>query len=114
MTSWVRILPPAAIALALLAAPAMAQQSSKAPKGIEKIEHIVVIYLENHGFDDLYGHFPGADGLANAGKSAIQVDKDGKPYTVLPPVVDASKNPPVPDPRFPASLPNRQRGSPRP
>jgi phospholipase C len=103
-----RILPLAALALMLAAASATAQTAPAAvPKGLEKIEHIVVIYLENHGFDDLYGHFPGADGLANAGKSAIQIDKDGKPYTVLPPVVDASKNPPVPDPRFPANLPNR-------
>ena len=33
--------------------------------GIERIEHIVVIYAENRSFDNLYGGFPGANGLAN-------------------------------------------------
>src|SRR4030095_4217106 len=34
--------------------------------GLEKIQHIVVIYAENRSFDHLYGLFPGADGLAHA------------------------------------------------
>jgi phospholipase C len=108
MTSWGRILPLTAIALALAAAPASAQQSApKAPKGIEKIEHIVVIYLENHSFDNLFGKFPGADGLARAGKRATQVDLDGKPYKTLPQVVDPGKKPAAADARFPANLPNK-------
>ena len=107
MTGWTRALPMSAIGLALGLASAQAQQAPPAPKGIEKIEHIMLIYLENHGFDDLFGKFPGADGLANSGKHAVQVDKDGKPYKTLPPVIDTTKKPPVPDPRFPANLPNR-------
>ena len=107
MTRWGRILPLTAVAVTLAAAPALAQTAPvKPPKGIEKIEHIVVIYLENHSFDDLFGKFPGANGLSNAGKRAIQVDKDGKPYKTLPPVVDASQQS-KPDPRFPTDLPNR-------
>jgi phospholipase C len=31
-----------------------------------KVNHIIVIYQENWSFDGLYGHFPGANGLANA------------------------------------------------
>src|SRR5205085_7144160 len=56
----------------------------KADDDLEKLQHIVVIYLENHSFDNLYGEFEGANGLANAGGRARQVDRAGKAYTVLP------------------------------
>jgi phospholipase C len=72
--------------------------------GLEKINHIIVIYQENWSFDSLYGLFPGANGIANAGM-VTQVAKDGTPYATLPQPIDASKMPPVPDPRFPANLP---------
>jgi phospholipase C len=79
-----------------------------APKNLEKIGHIVVIYLENRGFDHLYGLFPGADGLANAPSiNTLQIDRRGNPYAVLPPVMDTGKKPPVRDARFPADLPNQ-------
>jgi phospholipase C len=52
--------------------------------GIGKLKHIVVIYLENHSFDNLYGEFPNANGLSNAGNHATQVDRSGAPYTTLP------------------------------
>jgi phospholipase C len=35
--------------------------------GIDAIQHVIVIYQENWSFDGLYGKFPGADGIANAG-----------------------------------------------
>jgi phospholipase C len=91
--------------LAVGTVPAAAQ--SAMPRGYEKIEHVIVIYLENHSFDNLFGTFPGADGLSKAGAKARQVDRDGKPYAKLPVVFDAYKKPPGPDERFPASLPNR-------
>jgi len=65
-----------------------------APKpvpGLNKIDHIIVIYLENRSFDHLYGMFPGADGLAHAGAAAPQADATGKPYASLP----AFKNRPL-------------------
>ena len=81
---------------------------SPAEKDLAKIKNIVVIYLENHSFDSLYGTFPGADGIANASPSAsIQTDKEGNPYQTLPRVMDTRKKPAVPDERFPAILPNR-------
>jgi len=73
--------------------------------GVEKIQHVIVIYQENWSFDGLYGKFPGADGLANAGERIRQLKKDGTPYTTLPQPLDTSKKPPSPDPRFPANLP---------
>ena len=92
-----------ASALALLfAAPAIA-----APAGLDKIEHILVIYLENRSFDNLFGTFPGANGLGNAGPAAIQVDLTGKPYATLPQAVNTSAKPPAVDTRFPVNLPNK-------
>jgi phospholipase C len=85
-----------------LAQPAVAQNI---PAGLEKIERIVVIYMENRSFDHLYGNFPGANGLANAGDAAIQVDQEGKPYANLPPVIDTRTK--KPHERFPQNLPNR-------
>src|SRR6266436_2710350 len=62
--------------------------------GLEKITHLIVIYQENWSFDGLYGRFPGADGLANAGETVRQTTKDGTPYTALPPPLDTSRKPP--------------------
>jgi phospholipase C len=73
--------------------------------GPEKIRHVIVIYQENWSFDGLYGKFPGADGITNAGEQIRQVKKDGTRYTNLPQPLDTAKNPPLPDPRFPADLP---------
>jgi phospholipase C len=45
---------------------------------IKNIETVVIIYAENRSFDNLYGHFPGADGLANVRPgSSAQVDREG-------------------------------------
>jgi phospholipase C len=52
--------------------------------GFGQLKHIVVIYLENHSFDNLYGEFPGANGLAGAGAKATQLDLLGIPFAVLP------------------------------
>jgi phospholipase C len=88
------------LALLAAAAPAAAQT------GVNRLQHIVVIYMENRSFDNLYGLFPGANGIANAGAAAIQVDKDGKPLAKPVPVIDTRLKPPAADPRFPADLPN--------
>ncbi len=46
------------------------------------INHIVVVYLENHSFDSLLGSWPGAEGLQNGGVK--QVGPDGGVYATLP------------------------------
>lgn len=71
------------------------------------IDHIIVIYFENHTFDNLYGLFPGANGLAQPGAVIPQTDKEGLIYEILPQAYDPDGDPPGPDPRFPADLPNR-------
>ncbi|HVX49001.1 MAG TPA: alkaline phosphatase family protein, partial [Chitinophagaceae bacterium] len=73
------------ILLVLLVQTGKIQAQTAFNKGIHKINHVVVIYMENHGFDNLYGEFPGADGLSNATKENLtQLDKNGQPYTTLP------------------------------
>ena len=70
---------------------------------LSRIETIVVLYAENHSFDNLYGLFPGADGIANAtAAQKTQVDHDGSPLPHLPPVFVRGR----PDPNLPKDLPN--------
>jgi phospholipase C len=59
--------------------------------GLQKIRHVVVIYLENWSFDSLYGEFAGAEGLSSAAAQAAakQIDKDGSVYATLPQVEPA-------------------------
>jgi acid phosphatase len=47
-------------------------------------KHIVVIYEENHSFDNLYGGWEGVNGLARATPAkTTQVNQAGAPYTCL-------------------------------
>ena len=72
--------------------------------GLDRIQHIVVIYAENRSFDNLYGLFPGADGIANATPvQYTQLDVDGKPLPHLPPVWKGKDA----DPAYPKDLPNK-------
>jgi len=70
-----------------------------APAGtFSGINHVVVLYLENRSFDNLYGEFDGADGIVGLSPDKYrQVDLTGTPYTVLPQ---------APDSHLPADLPN--------
>jgi phospholipase C len=58
-----------------------------APKGLDNIETVVVIYAENRSFDNLYGSFPGANGMQNvAPANSRQLDRDGSRLKELPPI----------------------------
>ncbi|MDF3834717.1 acid phosphatase [Cupriavidus basilensis] len=57
---------------------------------LDKIKTVVVIYAENRGFDNLYGLFPGANGIpgvnpTSTGTAEGQKDFDGSVLPVLPP-----------------------------
>jgi acid phosphatase len=57
--------------------------------GIQDIATLVVIYAENRSFDNLYGSFPDANGLAQATPAAYtQLDRDGSVLKELPPIWD--------------------------
>jgi len=87
-----------ALVLPLLAAGCASTPEEK----LARIDNIVVIYAENHSFDNLYGLFPGARGIADAKpENTIQVDHDGTPLPSLHVWKDGK-----PDPAFP-ELPNR-------
>lgn len=69
-------------------------------EGIRQINHLVVIYMENHSFDNLYGEFKGANGINNAAKgNFVQVDGKGNPYQYLPEIPRNNS--------FPTNLPNK-------
>ncbi len=72
---------------------------------LAKINHVIVIYMENHSFDNLYGEFPGADGLADGGSYVPQIDPStGLPFTTLPMATLSDGG--LVDPRLPTNLPN--------
>ena len=61
-----------------------ASSAKNAPNKLDKIDHIVVIYEENHSFDNLYGGWEGVDGLANADAAhTTQVGQAGPAYACL-------------------------------
>ncbi len=76
----------------LLAAVSFAgmEARAQAPRtGIGNIDTVVVIYAENRSFDNLYGSFPGANGLQNVTPAnSTQLDRDGTVLKSLPPVWD--------------------------
>ncbi len=97
-------LPVLAPALALLLAscatgPAGGPDNAK----LQRIQNIVVIYAENHSFDNLYGLFPRANGISRATPEQMtQLDHDGTPLKEL--LVFGRGG--APDPAYPR-LPNR-------
>ena len=75
--------------------------SSNGQESLAKIKTIVVIYAENRSFDHLFGHFAGANGIANATEEQkAQLDHDGAPLPYLT-IFEHGK----PDARYPR-LPN--------
>ena len=74
----------AVIASSAGAGAASGQSASAGPDPLRKINHIVVIYEENHSFDNLYGTWEGVNGLANADAAhTAQLDQTGAPYSCL-------------------------------
>ena len=99
-----RILAVSALACVLAACAGQSWTPPWVKPDLSGIGNIVVIYAENHSFDNMYGLFPGANGVANAtAEQKTQLDHDGKPLPYLPPVYTPQGKP---DPRYPARLPN--------
>ena len=85
------------LGLLAFAAASLAPERRTQAAELQDISHIIILYLENHSFDNLLGQYPGADGLAKA-RSTVQRDRDGAPYRVLPPPAgpfDVEGNPPA-------------------
>src|SRR5438874_12972007 len=75
----------AGFATVIAAGPALGTvQATGDQKGLNAINHIVVIYEENHSFDNLYGNWPGVNGRANATASdTLQSNQAGTAYNCL-------------------------------
>ncbi len=74
-----------ALATTIVAALAATCRTTAATPDYAAIQTLVVIYAENRSFDNLYGTFPGANGLAKASPQSItQLDRDGRPMSGLP------------------------------
>ncbi len=76
--------------LAMLTAAAVVGSGGKVNgAGIEDIATVVMIYAENRSFDNLYGSFPGANGLLQVTPAGYtQLDRDGSVLKELPPIWD--------------------------
>src|SRR2546425_1416263 len=86
MNPRVRIVVPAALAslLALTALPVAGSESERGQSQLGKINHIVVIYQENHSFDNLYGGWEGVNGLRNASPArTVQLKQNGGSFNCL-------------------------------
>lgn len=68
-----------------------------------KIKHVLVIYLENHSFYNLFAQFPGADNEVPKDYQG-QIDGQGKLYKFFPQV--CARHATEGDPRFPKDLKN--------
>jgi acid phosphatase len=78
----VRLAPAAIAALLALVLPSAA--IAHGHHGRDGVKRIVVIYEENHSFDNLYGGWEGVNGIANADAAhATQVNEAGTPFTCL-------------------------------
>ena len=76
------------------AASAVSQTDSRGHSG-HRIDHIVVIYEENHSFDNLFGGWERVDGLAGA-RAQRQIAPDGTRLDCLPQVDVNLTSPPLP------------------
>jgi acid phosphatase len=84
----------AVLAAALALVPSGAQAHKRPFRHINKF---VVIYQENHSFDNLYGGFKGANGLSQADPAhTVQVDLAGNTLKCLPQVDPHLTSPPLP------------------
>jgi len=54
------------------------------PPSLKSIKTVVVLFAENRAFDNVYGSFPGANGLPVNGAYIPQLDRDGSQLAQLP------------------------------
>jgi phospholipase C len=85
---------------------ALAQQAPGRRPELNRIGHIIVIFLENRSFDHLYGLFPGAEGIQDSGFASIQVSAEGRQFATLPAVINNLARLQGVDSRFGVGLPN--------
>jgi acid phosphatase len=85
------LLAPMVLALVLAGCNSMPATSPATAGSLDAIQNVVVIFAENRAFDNLYGLFPGANGIpgvnpSSRGAYVPQKDFDGSVLPVLPPI----------------------------
>src|SRR5919205_3765272 len=84
-------------AVVVLALGASGAGASRGDDKLAKINHIVVIYEENHSFDNLYGGWEGVNGRQNADAAhTTQVDQNGLAFGCLQQLDVNLASPPLP------------------
>jgi acid phosphatase len=79
-----RLLVSGLLLAAAVAFPSTGGSAATGKPPLSKINHIVVIYEENHSFDNLYGGWEGVNGRANADPAhTIQIGQNGTAYDCL-------------------------------
>ena len=68
--------------------PALAASPHEHRPELDRIGHIIVVFLENRSFDHLYGLFPGAEGIQDSGFASIQLSAEGRQFATLPAVIN--------------------------
>lgn len=84
--------------------------AAAAEGALAKVTHIVIVYMENRGFDNLFGAYPGANGIVSPGAAIEQKALDGTTYELLPETkgpFDVEGNPPEVRAIELGELPNR-------
>jgi acid phosphatase len=86
-----------AVVLGLVASASAGAGDGNRTAKLSKINHIVVIYEENHSFDNLYGGWEGVNGRQNADPAhTTQVDQFGNPFGCLQQLDVNLTSPPLP------------------
>ncbi|MEO8576129.1 MAG: alkaline phosphatase family protein [Gemmatimonadales bacterium] len=83
-------------------APAPQPSTTVVSPALAGIQHIVILYLENRSFDNLYGEFAGADGIVGLPPARYQqIDSAGRPYATLSQAPDSKLPPTIRNAPFP-------------
>jgi phospholipase C len=88
----------------LSAAPALAAPPAAHRAQLDRIGHVIVLFLENRSFDHLDGLLPGADGFREWGGAAMPSGAEGERFAALPAVIDELAGSARIDPRFAVGL----------
>ena len=72
------------LATGITVAASLASAAGRSSAQLMQIQHFVVIYEENHSFDNLYGGWEGVNGLSKAKPpQTLQVSQAGVPFKCL-------------------------------
>lgn len=91
LNSWLIMLPAIMTGFIGLSTPVLA--AAPASRSIQEVKNFVVIYMENHSFDNRFGSWEGVDG--RIGTYVKQVNQEGSDFLCLPQTLTNLKNIPA-------------------